>query len=1611
MPRETGTTSPAVPQEKMATALVCHCPASQCACGRVAAEVAESAVAEAATMSNKEVKATLKSARDAIRNKQYKEALKHCKAVLKQEKNNYNAWVFIGLAAAELEQPDQAKGAYKKAIELEPNQLLAWQGLANLYEKPNQTDVKEDLADVYQKLLELYESGDRQKWCDVCNKLVELYHQEKKYLEVAETWQKLIRMKQEEGAEKAELHQLWKKMIQLLKDSTRNQDNKTEQLLLTAFEHALHSADTVPGEDHQNLYKDFIQCLSKFPHEVARLEKACHDMMALYPTMSYPLEVLCLHFVQSGTLSEKALYCFSRLLEMDANSGPGIICFGIKCLKENKYKEAVKSLTEGLQKTNQCPAAWYYLAEAQMKIHEHRNAVLSCNQALEALGTPESPNLPWKNLAFQLKAEILIKIADADAAEEAIKALEQIIDGSSDPVISALRGQAYLNKGLMDQASKISQELLLSHPDVAEAHALEGFIHYSQKNYEQAEKSFLNAIERKAGTAEYHQYLGLTYWFMSDETKKDKGKALTQFLKAAKLDSYLGRAFFYLGNYYRDIAGDKSRAHGCYKKAFELDETDEESGTAAVNLSVELGDMDTALSILNKVTEKARPGTAKWAWLHRGLYYLRTGQPSQAVSDLQAALRADPKDSNCWESLGEAYFNRGSYSTALKSFRKATELNPGLVYSIYRAAALEHILGKYKNAIATYQQILKKTENYVPALKGLGECYLMLARSALGNYLDRKAVDYIEQALAYFTRAVEHRPDVSCLWKLLGDTCTSVHVISPTKVNVQVLGSLLSKNATKQVLKKNELLILGGRCYGRALKLISLPSIWCDLGINYYRQAEHLTPVGTDMNEISELLEKSLQCLKKAVRLDSKNHLYWNALGVVASCSAIGNYALAQHSFIKSVQAEQINVVAWTNLGVLYLATGNIEQAHEAFKVAQSLEPSYLLCWIGQALIAETVGSYDTMDLFRHTTELSMHAEGAKGYAHWVCSTLQDKANRNTVLYLYNIVQMNAIPAAQVVLSKYTERNPDDASAFTMFGFLNEYLHLKQQAAYAYERAASLLKNSEDTEKYNTAMQNYGRSLCALGRCDEAIEVYTSIPLTEFDGIVGLALAYFKKGLLEESIKAYEKALSVAESEKDKAHILTALAIIEYKLNKVDAAKTLLFKCSLKEPSTESLKALCTLGLVKQDATLATAALKELLKLEKGNDGIYERCLIASAVYALQGRNVAIQREVSKAIHSYPDNSALWSLLSRLVPLYASRKPKGGAVAGSVAYTLDVNHGKEVLLNIAVNQLVAGCHMLEDKKNNPLKNIQKAIHLCPDNPAAWAVLMAACHAENTVVCLNNTEPKRTGLEMTLVSTVSAKTGESNLPHNYVRTLEDWCLCQAITSLEETGKLSEAEALCNKGLKSCPEHPALFLLLRQVQCKQLLQSHKELPDNILEELRKTVMSSSSSAAAWQWLAKIYQSQRMMTGAEMCYRKSLQLASQQGSWNGKLSSLLRLAMLALEICMANVPNEHWPSLVQEATTEALKLSRCPLAALLQALLQYNRKMGARETRRMLERVVYQPANPETIVSVARWYLLQHLYAKDDCELIDVLIENAKANGDVRALELNEKLSASA
>ncbi|XP_068617091.1 superkiller complex protein 3 [Brachionichthys hirsutus] len=1568
-------------------------------------------------MSSKEVKTALKCAKESIKNKEFKEVLKQCKAVLKLEKNNYNAWVFIGLAACELEQPDQSQTAYKKAVELEPEQLLAWQGLANLYEKTDQWDFKDELPNIYQKLVELYVSSDRKKCYETIRKLSDMYQSDKDYSKLAKVWLQLLQLKEEEGVDKMELLQLWQQMIQLLSECLKEneQNHQTQRHLITAFEKAMVLMDPIPGEEHKKTSADYIKCLSELPGEEAKMRAVCESMLSLYPSQSYPLEVLSSHYLRTGVQKEEALSCFSRLLHLVPDSGLGHLGLGSKALQDGRYKDAIKSLEQGLKKVSSS-GGWYNLAEAQLKMHGYSDSVASCSQAL-ALCVSGEEELRLNLL--RLKLEASVRSGGEAAADQALETFSQVPDAEKGPNLIALKGRAHLNKGQVDQALKISADLVASKPDLAQGLVLRGLAHLAQGQQQQAEERFQKAMSQDPDCGEYYFLLGRLYWDMGEESRKDRSKAHTHLLKAAKLDPHLGCAFRYLGRYYREVAKDPGRAQGCFRKAFELDATDVESGAASVDLSMEKGDMDTALAILQSVTEKATPGSAKWAWMRRGLYYLKVGEHQQAIADLQAALRADPEDWVCWECLGEAYLNRRSFTAALKAFGKAHQLQPGSIYSVYQAAAIKQTLGKFKEAVAEYLQVTAH-EEYVPALKGLGECQLSLAKSLMEDCRDGAAIGLIQQAVKNLCRAVELRPDLSCLWKLLGDACTAVSTVSPNSAQVLVPAPLAGSDAHAQgrTLTLAQTLQVGERCYARALKLKSeVPGLWYDMGLNYYHQSTCPCPTEGDQNSPSLLLEKAQQCLKKAIMMDSGNHGYWNALGVISMSKGLENFALTQHCFIKSIQVEPNNVVAWTNLGTLYLKKENIELAHNAFKIAQSLEPLYVNCWIGQALIAERVGSYDTMDLFRHTTELCMHTEGVKGYAHWVCSTLLDESIRDSELYRYNIVQMNAISAAQVALTKYTERIQSDPNAFIMLGYLNEHLQLKRQALQSYLSAVELLQPRSSPDMLAFALSCYGRALCSLGRWDEAVQVYNSTPLQELRDLCWLALACCRAGLIAESINSYERALALASSEKEKAYILTALALLQHRQGNLGSAKTLLFKCSvLKEPIPESLLCLCALGLVHGDATLASAALAELLKQGSSSGSVVEqRCLLTCALLALQGDFRAVQREASRAVHTNPGNPSLWALLSRLIPQYYPQRANGGAIAGHVACLSNMTQGKRALLHSGVNQLANGRHSGEDRHRNALKTMQRAVLLCPDDPATWAGLMAACHTENTSCYLSGSAPSRRGLDQILMSVISEKVSSvEEIERPLAQSLEGWVLQQAVTGLMMDGKLEQAEALCLQVLSVSPDHPAVLLSLRQVQCQRLLAAGwgTVLPDAVLEQLHDTVVGSPSSLGAWPWLAEVYRSQGLLVRAVVALRQNLQLASQFGMQSRQIASLLRLALLAVGPCMAGVAGNDWTDLAAEATAEALKLGSFPAALLFQALLQYATKMTARETKRLLERLVYFPSQdgPVSVAQVASWYLLRHLHAKNDQELIDVLLRHAKMNGDERLQTFHLLLSSS-
>ncbi|KAF8757237.1 Tetratricopeptide repeat [Rhizoctonia solani] len=128
------------------------------------------------------IKAKLKVSREAINNKDWKTAQRTAEDVLSYDAANYNGNVFLGLASFELNEIDKSEQAYRKAIDIQPDQLLAWRGIEKIQEKTERWD---DLDETLEKEIEIASnSGDATKVAEFLQKLIEVRREHGSALEV-----------------------------------------------------------------------------------------------------------------------------------------------------------------------------------------------------------------------------------------------------------------------------------------------------------------------------------------------------------------------------------------------------------------------------------------------------------------------------------------------------------------------------------------------------------------------------------------------------------------------------------------------------------------------------------------------------------------------------------------------------------------------------------------------------------------------------------------------------------------------------------------------------------------------------------------------------------------------------------------------------------------------------------------------------------------------------------------------------------------------------------------------------------------------------------------------------------------------------------------------------------------------------------------------------------------------------------------------------------------------------------------------------------------------------------------------------------------------------------
>jgi len=1229
------------------------------------------------------------------------------------------ALVFCGLSLSELDQPDQALQAYKRAIEFTPDQVVGWEGLLKFYEKQNDQKHVGHHMEVLQKLVEFYKE-DVNKHFDVSSKLAQLQLDQ---LDLNGAVATLQNQAESVKSDSLKYKDSLGTMIKVLSSQNTLSDAQNK-----AFKEAL---ENTVSENQTPTNMDNLKHLIKLLYKIREFDNLLQNavkMSEIFSENIYPLEWICKVYLEAtaGALDvnndifDSIEIYFNKLLLVSPNSSLGSLAKGALFWKLKSYKECIQVMKSSLESSaNPNFYGLYILALAQFETKDYSAVEVSAAEAAKHT-VKVKDDLKRREMENQLSL-ISIQSLYYQSSFEKMKNAIVLIE-MSDSENQSLEFQLITAKifATVGEEEKVDQMLDLLENKVPEHEILvtKALLKKFQGNFKESIDLLQQSLVIAQDNFEALVVLGQLFWDQSE-----KSLSLPLFLKAAKVNPLHWLPFLYLGHQYSEQGSDASvdKARKCYSKCLQLNPSNAEAGRALSDIYRTTGRHNENLALLTSVTGgvSASSGVAGWAWLRLGVHYLAVDQAANAVTALQSALRGDSSSVMCWEALADAYMVRGSYSAARKAFEKVVSLEPDTVYSKLMIAGIKHKLGHYQDAIADYQGLLINNPDYLPALRGEGESQLALGQTFLDQFVDKNVVDCIQSALHVLTRAALVRPGLAGTWRLLGEAGSMCSVLPDEIVAVLVPSKLVRVGGGDEGerMDKQGVLEVAVRCYTKALVLDGdNAGVWHDLAL---------------VQAALKQMDKAVQALRKAISLSPRQANIWVSLGLVYAKQE--DWALAQHCLVRALQLEN-SALCWTNLGVVYLNLGEQTLANKAFKEAQNAEPSYTRGWTGQALVAEVAGfKSESMDLFRHCTFLGPEPESARGYGDWVCSTMAalEKGEKVETHNKYILEKMFGVVVGVDSLSSYCERNPGDDVALCQLGVLYEKMGLIRSGYKVMEMSNKLVKNTAEKDKVLT---NLGRLLTKLGRCEEAIEHYQAISSTTFYSQVGLAMAHYSLGNYQQAYEAYESCLHwLADNDGLKSHILVAMGSLAYKVEGMQAAKTLLFQsCQLAPTSVRGLFALCVIGVQHSDMNLIEAALSEMVPHEMDKRFAPDIAFLRASILVLKGDVAGAKRSLLSFVHKQPWLAKIWSVLSLFLLQNSPRDAKAAASLAAKASVMeqssspaDVQQDSSSVVMSTIALMMAG------DGEASLRQAKIACHQFPHLAQSWAVLAAAARIKNS----------------------------------------------------------------------------------------------------------------------------------------------------------------------------------------------------------------------------------------------------------------------------------------
>ena len=354
-------------------------------------------------------------------------------------------------------------------------------------------------------------------------------------------------------------------------------------------------------------------------------------------------------------------------------------------------------------------------------------------------------------------------------SDKALEIYQKILANNASETFAAYKsGLIHIEKGELEKAEKVADDLLKRFPKRADGHRLLGLVNFYRKNYPDAMAHLQNSI-KIAPTLEGYHFLGLCYY-----NRGELESALSQFRKILDNMPDSRQARLMTGT----ILLTQKRVDDAIneiQKVLHKDDNDAIAHNLLGNAYMSKGMFEEGMREYNRAT-KLDPKTVD-AYLKKGYFYFSRGKNAEGESELVTAVQAAPDalnsrlilasyhqrggnsakalsvlrsglsgkkgDALLYNSIAAVLLSENKLDEGLKNIQKAKDVDPAFPASYQNLVTIYAATGKYEKAIEEYTILLRNDPKNIRAMLGLAALYEIKGQDG--------------EALTHYKKAVETR--------------------------------------------------------------------------------------------------------------------------------------------------------------------------------------------------------------------------------------------------------------------------------------------------------------------------------------------------------------------------------------------------------------------------------------------------------------------------------------------------------------------------------------------------------------------------------------------------------------------------------------------------------------------------------------------------------------------------------------------------------------------------------------------------------------------------------------------------------------------------------------